>query len=150
MLVRDVMIKAVKSIHPETSLQEAASLMCLQRFTALPVTDDQNNLVGVIAERDILGFLFPDIKELMENMGTVNFEDLEKDYKKVFTMKVSDLMHKGVKAVAPNFPILKAVSLMARNNFRRVPVAENGKLVGMISLGDIHRAIFMESFSSQS
>lgn len=149
MLVKDVMVRAVKVLHPDTNLQEAASLMCLQRFTVLPVADDDEKLIGVLAERDILSFLFPDIKELMESMGSVNFEDLEQDYKKIFNMKVGDLMHKSVKAVSPDYPILKAVSLMARNNFRRVPVAENGKLVGIISLGDIHRAIFMESFSGQ-
>jgi len=148
MQVQDVMVRAVKALRPDTNLQEAASLMCLQRFTVLPVADEENKLLGVLAERDILSFLFPDIKELMESIGSVNFEELEKDYKKIFNMKVSDLMHKNVISVQPSFPILKAVSLMARNNFRRVPVTENGKLVGIISLGDIHRAIFMESFSS--
>jgi CBS domain-containing protein len=49
--------------------------------------------------------------------------------------------------ISPDLPILKAVSIMARNNFRRIPVAEGDKLIGMLSLGDIHRAIFMKNFT---
>ncbi|MCK5718548.1 MAG: CBS domain-containing protein [Thiomargarita sp.] len=147
MIVKDIMTKAVKSITPDTRLQEVASIMCLNRFSSLPVVENEE-LVGVIAERDVLRFLFPSIKDIMGGISSLDFESLEKDYKKVLPLKTSDLMHTPVIAVDPEIPILKAVSQMARHNFRRIPVAEGNKLVGMISLGDIHRAIFMKSFSS--
>ncbi|OAD19793.1 Cystathionine beta-synthase, core domain protein [Candidatus Thiomargarita nelsonii] len=72
---------------------------------------------------------------------------MESDYKKVLPLKVADLMTLKPISVSPDIPILKAVSVMARHNFRRIPVADGEKLVGMISLGDIHRAIFMKSFA---
>ncbi|EDN65851.1 CBS domain protein [Beggiatoa sp. PS] len=74
---------------------------------------------------------------------------MEADYKKILPLKAADLMTRNVMTVSPDIPILKAVSVMAKNNFRRIPVAEGIKLVGMISLGDIHRAIFMKSFSGE-
>jgi len=147
MLVRDVMSRGTKTVAPDTDLQQVASLMCLHRFSGLPVVNDDDDLVGIIAERDVLRHMFPSLQDLMENMSIVDFEELESDYQKVFQLKVEDLMHKGVITVPPDMPILKAVSTMARHNFRRIPVAQDNKLVGIISLGDIHRAIFMESFT---
>jgi len=147
MLVKEIMTRAVKTITPDTQLQEVASLMCLNRFSGLPVVEGDDKLLGVLAERDILGYLFPDIKEVMGGMSSLDFEGMEKDYKKVLPLKVADLMTLKPITVSPDIPILKAVSVMARYNFRRIPVAEGDKLVGMLSLGDIHRAIFMKSFT---
>jgi predicted transcriptional regulator len=149
MLIKDVMMRTVKSVHPDTSIQEVASLMCLQRFSNLPVTEEGDKLVGIIAERDLLRHPFPSLKDLMEGVGQVDFEEMEQDYKKCLPLRASDLMHSPVISVPPDMPILKAVSVMARYNFRRIPVADGGKLLGIISLGDIHRAIFMKSFISQ-
>lgn len=150
MLVKEVMTRAVKTITPETRLQEVASIMCLSRFSGLPVVEEGDKLVGILAERDVLRYLFPSIKDIMtDGMGSIDFESMEAEYKKVLPLKASDLMNSGVISVNPNIPILKAVSVMAKNNFRRIPVTEeNNQLVGMVSLGDIHRAIFMKSFAS--
>ncbi|WP_069471283.1 CBS domain-containing protein [Candidatus Marithrix sp. Canyon 246] len=147
MLVKDVMTDPVKTVKADTSLQEVTSLMCLKRYSGLPVVDDNQKLVGFIAERDVLRYLFPSIKDIMANMEAIDFEAMENDYKKVLPLQASDLMIKGVITLSPDVPILKAVSIMARNNFRRIPVAEGEKLVGMLSLGDIHRAIFMKNFT---
>ena len=148
MLVREVMTRAVKTITPETRLQEVASIMCLNRFSGLPVVEG-DKLVGILAERDVLRYLFPSIKDIMTNgMGSIDFEGMEAEYKKVLPLKAADLMNTGIITVDPDMPILKAVSVMAKNNFRRIPVTENNnQLAGMISLGDIHRAIFMKSFA---
>lgn len=148
MLVKQIMTRAVRTISPETKLQEVASLMCLNRFSSLPVVAEGDILVGIIAERDILSYLFPKVQDFMDGMAQVDFEKQEADYKKILPLKAADLMTKGVISIAPDMPLLKAVSVMAKNNFRRVPVAENKKLVGIISLGDIHRAFFLESFSA--
>ncbi len=150
MLVKEVMIRAVKAVHPDTLIQEVASLMCLQRFSNLPVTETDNKLVGMIAERDILRHPFPSLQELMEGgVGRLDFEQLEQEYRKTLPLKVADLMNPNVITVDPDMPVLKAVSIMAKHNFRRIPVADNDKLVGIVSLGDIHRGIFMKSFISQ-
>ncbi len=53
-------------------------------------------------------------------------------------------MSKNPLTVSPNTPILEAASFMGRKHFRRIPVAENGKLLGMISIGDINRGLFFQ------
>jgi predicted transcriptional regulator len=150
MLVEEIMTKSVETITTETSLQDVASKMCLKRFSGLPVIDQNNQLLGMLAERDVLRYLFPDLKEIMHNLATVDFEAMEGDYKKVLPLKTEELMIRNVITVRPDMPILKAVSVMARHNFRRIPVADGNTLVGMLSLGDVHRAIFMKSYSASS
>ncbi len=54
-------------------------------------------------------------------------------YKDVIGMKVEEVMVKGVITVSPNEHILKAATTMTRHKFRRIPVAEEGRLVGMLS-----------------
>ena len=147
MLVKEIMTRAIKTITPETGLQEVASLMCLNRFSGLPVVEGEDTLVGFIAEKDVLGHLFPAVRDIMTGMSAIDFEGMESDYKKVLPLKTSDLMIPNVITVDPDMPLLRAVSIMARNKFRRIPVAEGNKLVGIISLGDIHRAFFIKSFS---
>ncbi len=105
MLVKDIMTRAVKTITPETRLQEVASLMCLNRFSGLPVVGEDNELLGILAERDVLRYLFPDLRDLMEGTASMDFEEMENDYKKIFSLKASDLMTKNVMAVSPEIPI---------------------------------------------
>ena len=87
MLVKEIMTRGVKTITPETRLQEVASLMCLNRFSGLPVVGENNELLGILAERDVLRYLFPDLRDLMEGTATINFEEMETDYKKILQIK---------------------------------------------------------------
>ena len=143
MQVKDIMSCAVRSVRPDTKVMEVASLMCLYRFHGIPVVEDDNRLVGLIAEKDVLHSLFPTIESLMEE-GIANV-DLDREmgkYKDVLALPVSDLMTRNPIAVNPELHVLRAATIMVRNRFRRIPVAENGVLVGMLSLGDVHKAIF--------
>jgi len=148
MQVKDIMTVSVKTVTPDTPLIEVVSLMCLYRYSGLPVVDD-GKLVGIIAEKDILAKLLPDVDAMMDGMASIDFDSLMQDYTGlVRLMKVSDLMTAGVATVSPEMHILKAASLMASKRFRRIPVADGDMLVGMLSLGDVHKAIFHRSVSS--
>jgi predicted transcriptional regulator len=63
-------------------------------------------------------------------------------YKEVLEKNVSELMAKNPISVNPDMHLLRAATVMVKHNFRRIPIAEGGKLVGMLSLGDVHKAIF--------
>jgi CBS domain-containing protein len=143
MLVKDVMSRSVRSVTPDTKVMEVASLMCLYRFHGLPVVEGDDRLVGLIAEKDVLHSLFPTIESLMEEgMGNVDLDKEMGKYKDVLSLPVSDLMTRNPIAVPPDMHILRAATIMVRNRFRRIPVADQGSLVGMLSLGDVHKAIF--------
>ena len=143
MQVRDVMSASVRSVTPDTKVMEVASLMCLYRFHGIPVVEGDNQLVGIIAEKDVLHSLFPKIEHLMtEGIANVDLDREMGNYKEVLAMRVAELMTRNPIAVPPDMHILRAATIMVRNRFRRIPVAENGRLVGMLSLGDVHKAIF--------
>ncbi len=143
MQVRDVMSGSVRSVRADTKVMEVASLMCLYRIHGLPVTDEEGQLIGLIAEKDVLHSLFPTFDRLMEEgMGNVDLDMEMRKYKDVLTLSVSDLMTRNPIAVTPDMHVLRAATIMVRNRFRRIPVAENGKLVGMLSLGDVHKGIY--------
>jgi len=143
MQVHEVMSRAIRSVSADAKVMEVASIMCLYRIPGIPVVADDGKLVGVIAEKDVLHSLFPKIENLMEEgMGNVDLDRQITKYKDVLALLVSDLMTCNPITVCPDMHVLRAASVMVRNHFRRIPVAHDGMLVGMLSLGDLHKAIF--------
>jgi CBS domain-containing protein len=143
MKVRDVMSSHVRSVKADTKVMEVASLMCLYRFHGLPVVDDGHRLIGFIAEKDVLHSLFPTMENLVtEGLHSVDLDRQVRSYKDVLEKTVGELMTPNPIAVDPEMHLLRAATVMVRHKFRRIPIAEGGRLVGMLSLGDVHKAIF--------
>ncbi len=142
MLVTEIMSRSPRTVTPDTELLEVVSIMCLYRFNGLPVVEGEK-MVGFIAEKDVLHKLFPTLEDMMtDGLGALDFDEMMGKYGDVINLKVMDLMTKNVISVPPEDHILKAATTMVRHNFRHIPVASDGKLVGMLSLGDVHKAIF--------
>ncbi len=147
MLVRDVMSRSPRTVTRDTQLLEVASLMCLYRFSGLPVVEDEDRLVGFIAEKDVLHRLFPTLEDLKDGTASVDLDALMGQYKDVLNLKVSDVMKSNVITISPDMHLLRGTTSMVRHRFRRIPVAEDGKLVGMLSLGDVHKAIYQANIA---
>jgi len=144
MKVQDIMTREVKTMSPEQPVKDIALMMIMDHFSGAPVVDEDNNLVGIISEKDILQHMFPDLEEVMSDRY-FSFENMEKNYKDVMNVKIGDIMTKKVESLDLNMPCLKAASTMWLRGYRRIPVTESGMLVGIISIGDVHRAIFKAS-----
>ncbi len=150
MIVKDIMNQTVKTASSDTLIKDIASVMCLNKISGLPVVDNEQNLLGILSEKDILKAMFPDMAEIMQEGGKPDFEAIETDYKNLLDKKASDLMTTTVSSVTPDMPVLKAASMMCVKNIRRIPVTDNNnKLVGIISIGDVHKAIFQENLLKQ-
>jgi CBS domain-containing protein len=142
-IVSDIMTRNPKTVAPDTKLQEVASIMCLYRIPALPVVDSDGMLVGNISEMDILKNLFPTMEDIMSGNAVLEIGRMTTNYSNSMNVIVSDMMTKNPVSVSPDNHILKAAAKMTNHRFRRIPVADKeGKLVGVMSLGDIHKAIF--------
>jgi len=145
MIVKDIMNQSVKTGKSDTLIKDIASLMCLNNISGVPVVDDNDILIGVLSEKDILKAMFPDIAQVMEE-GKPDFESIEADYSNVLGKNAGDLMTRTVASVTADMPLLKAASMMCIKNIRRIPVTDNNnKLIGIISIGDVHKAIFQEN-----
>jgi len=150
MQVKEIMTRSPRTVTPETGLLEVVSLMCLYRYSGLPVMESEK-MVGFIAEKDVFHRLFPTLEDMMtEGLGAGDYSGMMDKYKDVVNLKVADLMATDVIVVSPNHHILQAATTMVRHKFRRIPVAEGGVLQGMLSLGDVHKAIFQASIAGSN
>lgn len=144
MLVRDVMVTNVRTAKKDDLIRSVAVTICTNKVSGLPVVGDDKKLVGMISEKDVLNALLPSYSDFLEDpIRARDFLSMEKSYCEVLSRKVESLMTKRVFSVSPDDLVMQAASQMALHRFRRIPVVDDlGLLVGIVSLGDIHKAIF--------
>ena len=121
MRVRDLMSKSVVTIAPEESAALAARLLSRHELGSLPVCAADGTLAGIVTDRDIVTRCVA----AGEEPGRV---------------PVRDIMSPAPSVITPETPISDAARLMAQRQVRRLPVVEQGHVVGMLSLGDLARS----------
>lgn len=114
----------VWSVEPETKVIEALQLMADKNVGALMVTEGEK-LAGIISERDYAR------KVVLQNKSSTD-------------VPVKEIMTSKVFVVAPNASIEECMALMTNQRVRHLPVLEQDKLVGVISIGDVVKAIISE------
>ncbi|GJL64944.1 MAG: CBS domain-containing protein [Nitrospirales bacterium] len=145
MLVRDVMSTGVVTARTTDLVRSAIIKMMSRHCGAIPVIDDEENLIGLVALRDVMIPLFPNFGDYIhDSVHSRDFLEMEEGYPEVLRRTIESVMSRNPLTVAPNTTILEAASYMGLKNFRRIPVTENGKLAGMVSLGDINRGLFFD------
>jgi CBS domain-containing protein len=148
MVVRDVISTGVVTAKKTDTVRSVVIKMVMRRCGAIPVVGDDQTLEGVVTLRDILLPLYPNYGDYIhDNVHSRDFVEMEKGYSEVLTKKVEEVMSYKTLTVSPNDPILQTASYMGLKNFRRIPVVEQGKLVGVVSIGDINRGLFLEQRS---
>lgn len=118
MKVKDCMCNEVIYVRPECSTEECAKLMNENHIGCIPVCDNTNKVVGIITDRDIL----------LRTIGCG---------KEINNTKISDVMTCNVACCTPETDIKDAEKIMKENQVRRIPVMENNKVVGILTLGDL-------------
>jgi CBS domain-containing protein len=143
MNVSDVMTPDVLSVPPDASVVTAAQLMLQKRISGVPVINDVGNLVGIVTEGDFLrraetgtGHRRPRWIEFFMGPGR-----LADEYVQISGRKVSDVMTHEVQTVPPDAPLEQVVHLMERHNIKRVPVVDNGKVVGIVTRANLLHAV---------
>lgn len=120
MQVKDLMSTDLVTVTPQDTVASAAKLMSQYNIGALPVVTDQN-LCGILTDRDI-------VTRCLAQGDTAT------------ACKVGDIMSASAACVMPRQALDDAIHLMSKEQVRRLPVLDNGKLAGMISLADIARS----------
>lgn len=110
----------VVTITPESTVGEATTVLENAGIVAVVVSDSGNDVQGILSERDIVSAL----------------ADLTKQ-KKLLDMPVSSLTTREVLTCAPEDPVQKCMSLMSERRIRHLPVVREGRMVGLISVGDV-------------
>ena len=128
--VRDYMTTPVEAMEASQSLLDAVLLLRKSGFRHTPVLD-QGRLAGVITERDLWRF-----------SPTMLIPLTQKDYNRVFEeTTIGKVMTREPQTVSPDAPLSEAVDLMFTNRLGCLPVMEAEKLVGIITVRDMLRAL---------
>jgi len=145
MQVHDVMTAGVLTAKKSDTARSVVIKMLSRRCGAIPVTDDDGHLLGVVTLRDVLLQLYPNYGDYIhDNVHSRDFVEMEDGYAEVLSRKVEEIMSPQPLTVGPHDPILQAASYMGLKHFRRIPVVANEKLAGIVSIGDINRGLFFE------
>ncbi|MEW6255121.1 MAG: CBS domain-containing protein [Pseudomonadota bacterium] len=120
------------TISPDATLTQAVSSLAEHRIGAIVAVSSDRRLEGILSERDVV--------RILAEKGT-----------EVLSSPVSSVMTRAVVTCAPDDAISVIMERMTRGRFRHVPVVENGRLTGIISIGDVvkHRVEEMERESAE-
>lgn len=149
MNVSDVMTPNVLAVSPEASVVTAAQLMLQKRISGVPVINEAGALVGIVTEGDFLrraetGTAPRRSRWIEFFMGPGRLAD---EYVRLSGRKVSDVMTQEVQTVPPDAPLEQVVELMERHNIKRLPVVDDGKVVGIVTRANLLHAVV--SFADQ-
>jgi len=117
---KTAVITDIISVNRQTPIYEAIRTLVEKNITGLPVVNDDMTLAGVISEKDVLKLLY----EVKDKPG-----------------KVEDFMTEEVFSFDQEDSLIDIAECFIKNNFRRVPITSEGKLVGIISRKDIIKYI---------
>ena len=131
--VHDIMTERPRTVRAEVPLRDAAREMVRARVGGLLVTDDEERLVGVLSERELLRHL----------LGVYLLGGTERPRTGTGDARrsVRDVMTRQVLCVSPEQPLAEVASLLANKDVDRVPVVRDGRLVGVLTRGDIVRKL---------
>lgn len=147
MLVKDVMYTDVVCLKTSMNFLEAAELFLQNKISGAPVLDETGALVGVLSEKDLFRALYPSYQSFYQNPTPfLNEKELEETAHEAREKTVDQIMSRRVVTTTPNTHVLKVGGLMIASGIHRVPVVENGKIVGMVSRGTIYRAVMRYTF----
>jgi CBS domain-containing protein len=112
---------SVLSVTPSTRISDVIKMLAEKRIGAVLVCDEAHQLEGILSERDI-------VRTLADHAGAT------------FDMTAEELMTRSLKVASPETTVAQAMEMMTDGRFRHLPVLAGGKLVGLVSIGDVVKA----------
>ena len=111
----------ILSVRPNAPIADVVQMLATKRIGAVLVVSADGALEGILSERDV-------VRSLAENgAGTLD-------------RTAADLMTSSVTTATPQTTVAAAMELMTAGRFRHVPIFEDGRLVGLVSIGDVVKA----------
>jgi len=135
MKVRDVMTTSVVSLRPQVPAHTAAALLVSHGFTAAPVVDDDERVIGIATEADLV-------------RGRITAEGGE-PAKEQPEPTVGDVMTEAPVVARSDEDLADVVTMMLDNAIRSVPIVDDGRLVGVVSRRDVLRLVSHGTLTSE-
>lgn len=139
LLARDVMSTKLIVVAPKTSVDKIATILMLNMISAVPVVDEKFHILGIVSEGDLLAR--DEAGSLPRRSWWLTlFEDsdeLARQYSRAHGRTAEDVMTRHVVSVGPDATTAKIADIMRRRGIKRVPVVEDGRLIGIVTRADI-------------
>ena len=151
MLVSEIMVKDVVTLNPDDTLLDAINKFSERNISGAPVIDKRTKMVvGILSETDIFNAVKRNFKEFRMvhispelKMVGLSFEEVpsgkkaEEIVREIGGIKVYTMMTKNVITVSPYDDVKVVIEIMSQGKINRIPIVSEGKLVGIVTRGDI-------------
>jgi CBS domain-containing protein len=145
MQAQDVMTTKVVSVAPHTPVAEIAKLLLERQISAVPVVGDDRRLLGIVSEGDLIHELGQDGAPRAWWLDLLASPQARATaYLKSHGRLARDVMTRSVIAVPPDAPLPQIARLLEARRIKRVPVVQDGQLVGIVSRADLLRAFALQ------
>jgi len=139
----DVMTKTVIAGRPDTTVEQVAELMTQNRISAIPVLDDEGGIVGIVSEGDLTRRV-EGAKDQPRSWWLSLFAGSQTNARSFVQERgqhLKDIMTRQVSTVTPDTPVGQIAGLLEKKRIKRVPVIEDGKLVGIVIRANLLQAL---------
>ncbi|RQD67421.1 MAG: CBS domain-containing protein [Tindallia sp. MSAO_Bac2] len=142
---KDIMVTDVMTVTEDQTVDQVIQLLMDHNISGLPVVDDENHVIGIVTEGDLI---YRSKKLEIPRYFTIldsyiffdNTKKMEDQIRKMVGYRVKEIMTKDVVLVDAEDTVEEIATIMTKKNINRVPVTQNGKLVGIVTRRDIIRA----------
>jgi CBS domain-containing protein len=143
MKAQDVMVRNVLTVGPDTSVADAVAMLVKHDISALPVVNPDDSLIGILSEADLLE---------REELGAEHHypwwieslmpaSKLAERFAKAHGKRVSDVMSTNVIFASEDTPVSEIAALLETHRIKRVPIINDGKIVGIVSRSNLMQAL---------
>ncbi len=146
MNAKDIMATTVVAVRPDTSVNDVASLLAKRRISAVPVIDNESGLVGIVSEDDLIHR--DEFGNARHPAWWLRLLDADQEkaiaYVKSHGRIASDVMTRNVVTVEPETSLKDVAKILETRRIKRVPVVQNGKVIGIVSRANLLQALAMD------
>lgn len=147
MQVHEIMEREIVRIPVGTSYSDVIGVLRKHKISGAPVTNESGELVGIVSEKDLLRILYPYYESYYLNPEQyTQHDDREKKASDIRSRPVEKFMSLAVHTATPDMPIMRAGSIMISRGVHRLPVVEQGKLIGIVTRRDIYQKLIELNF----
>ncbi|MFQ5847619.1 MAG: CBS domain-containing protein [Candidatus Methylomirabilales bacterium] len=143
MLARDVMTKEVVTATPEMTVEALTRLLLDKRVSAVPVVDVGGKVLGMVSEADLIRRLRKPGRKKWWLAFLAESKEMAGEFIRAHGRHVEDVMNQPVVSVTEEAPVEEIARILEEEGIKRVPVVQEGRLVGIVTRRDLIRALAM-------
>jgi len=137
----------VVTLQQDGTYEDAVKTLDRAKITGCPVVNSGGELVGVVSYKDLLRLLFPYYDSYYKNPESyTDFDAREAKASEIRDHRIETFMSSPAYSASPDMLILQAAAVMLAHHIQRLPVVDNGALVGIVTRTRILREIFKKNF----